>query len=103
MLVGTAKECTSVGQAGSDHSDLVETVVNELLAAVTAKEGIAFEAGSMTRLAAYTDVVADFPCGVKEFEWRNQYFYDLGDSACPTHNALLRECKEKGFLGFDLP
>ena len=103
MLVGTAKGCKSVGQAGSEYSGLVEQVVNELVAAVTDKEGIAFEPGTMARLAAYTDVVADFPCGVKEFEWRNQYFYDLGDSACPTHNALLRECQEKGFLGFDLP
>lgn len=103
MLVGTAKECNSVGQAGADYSDLVEQVVSELVAAVSAKEGITFEAGTMARLAAYTDVVADFPCGVKEFEWRNQYFYNLGDAACPTHNQLLRDCKEKGFLEFDLP
>lgn len=103
MLVGTAKECKSVGEAGAEHSDVVEAVVNELLAAVSAKEGIEFAPGAMDRLAAYTEVVADFPCGVKEFEWRNEYFYNLGDEACPTHNALLRECKEKGFLGFDLP
>ena len=103
MLVGTAKECATVGQAGAEHKDLVEKVVAELVAAVSAKEGIAFQAGTMARLAAYTDVVADFPCGVKEFEWRNQYFYNLGDAACPTHNQLLRDCKEKGFLGFDLP
>jgi len=103
MLVGTAKECNSVGQAGSDCKELVETVVNELVAAVSAKEGITFPEGTMARLAAYTDVVADFPCGVKEFEWRNEYFYKLGDNACPTHNTLLRECKEKGFISFDLP
>ena len=103
MLVGTAKECKSLGEAGQKHGELVEQVVNELVAAVSAKEGIQFDSGTMARLAAYTDVVADFPCGVKEFEWRNQYFYDLGDSACPTHNALLRECQEKGLLGFDLP
>jgi hypothetical protein len=103
MLVGTAKECSSVGQAGSDHTELVESVVNELVAAVSAKEGITFKEGTMSRLAAYTDVVADFPCGVKEFEWRNEYFYKLGDDACPTHNSLLRECKEKGLIGFDLP
>mmetsp|Transcript_9512 Transcript_9512/g.14261 ORF Transcript_9512/g.14261 Transcript_9512/m.14261 type:complete len:325 (+) Transcript_9512:108-1082(+) len=103
MLVGTAKECKSVGQAGADHTELVETVVNELVAAVSEKEGIKFSEGSMARLAAYTDVVADFPCAVKEFEWRNEYFYKLGDEACPTHNGLLRECKEKGLLGFELP
>lgn len=103
MLVGTAKECKSVGQAGADYAELVETVVNELVAAVSAKEGITFPPGTMQRLAAYTDVVTDFPCAVKEFEWRNQYFYNLGDDACPTHNGLLRECAEKGFLGFSLP
>ena len=103
MLVGTAKECASVGQAGKDHADVVEAVVSELLAAVSAKEEIEFPDVAMARLSAYTDVVADFACGVKEFEWRNEYFYKLGDEACPTHNALLRECKEKVFLGFDLP
>jgi hypothetical protein len=103
MLVGAAKECKSVGQAGAEHGELVETIVNELVAAVSAKEGISFPEGAMARLAAYTDVVADFPCGVKEFEWRNKYFYDLGDEAAPTHNALLKECAEKGLLSFELP
>jgi len=103
MLVGTARDCASVGQAGADHKDLVEDIISELVAAVSAKEGITFAEGSIERLAAYTDVVADFPCGVKEFEWRNQYFYDLGDEACPKHNALLKECASAGKLGFELP
>lgn len=103
MLVGAAKECSSVGEAGSKYGELVEQVVNELIAAVSKKEGIVFKAGAMERLAAYTDVVADFPAAVKEFEWRNQYFYNLGDEMCPTHNGLLRECMEKGFLSFELP
>ena len=102
MLVGTAKGSKSVGEAGSQHKDVVEQVINELIAAVSAKEGITFQPGAIERLAAYTDVVADFPCGVKEFEWRNRYFYLLGDEACPTHNSLLRECKEMGLLGFEL-
>lgn len=103
MLVGTAKECKSVGEAGSQHKQLVEDVIKELVAAVSVKEGITFESGTIERLAAYTDVVADFPCAVKEFEWRNQYFYDLGDEACPIHNGLLKECATKGFLSFELP
>mmetsp|Transcript_35980 Transcript_35980/g.102451 ORF Transcript_35980/g.102451 Transcript_35980/m.102451 type:complete len:327 (+) Transcript_35980:87-1067(+) len=103
MLVGAAKGCKSVGEAGSEHGDLVEKIVNELIAAVSEKEGISFPAGTMARLAAYTDVVADFPCGVKEFEWRNKYFYDLGDEKVPTHNALLKECAAGGLLSFELP
>lgn len=102
MLVGVAKGCKSVGEAGSDHKDLVEQVIKELVKAVSAKEGIKFQDGYVERLAAYTTVVADFPCGVKEFEWRNQYFYKLGDEACPTHNKLLRECKENGKISFEL-
>ena len=69
MLVGTAKDCASVGQAGTEHKQLVEDVISELVAAVSAKENITFQSGTIERLAAYTDVVADFPCGVKEFEW----------------------------------
>lgn len=103
MLVGAAKECSSVGQAGGEHGDLVEQVINELVNAVTAKEGVTFPDGTVERLKAYTDVVASFPCAVKEFEWRNKYFYDLGDDACPVHNGLLRECAEKGLLSFELP
>lgn len=103
MLVGTAKECKSVGQAGSAHSQLVQDVIVELSSAVATKEGIIFPPGTIERLAAYTDVVSDFPCGVKEFEWRNKYFYDLGDAACPIHNGLLRECAARGKLGFELP
>jgi hypothetical protein len=103
MLVGTVKECTSVGQAGAEHKELVEQVINELVAAVSAREGITFPDGTIPRLAAYTDVVATFPCGVKEFEWRNKYFYDLGDEACPVHNSLLRECAERNFISFELP
>lgn len=102
MLVGVAKGCKSVGEAGSDHKEIVENVINELVKAVSAKEGITFKDGYVERLAAYTTVVADFPCGVKEFEWRNQYFYKLGDEACPIHNGLLRECKESGKISFEL-
>ena len=103
MLVGTAKDCTSVGQAGTEHRQLVRDVISELTTAVAIKEKITFATGTIERLEAYTDVVAGFPCGVKEFEWRNKYFYDLGDSACPIHNGLLRECAERNKLGFDLP
>lgn len=96
MLVGAANDCATVGDAGKDHGETVERIVTELVAAVSAREGIVFPVGTMDRLKSYTDVVADFPCGVKEFEWRNQYFWDLGDDAVPIHNGLLRECAEKG-------
>jgi len=102
MLVGAAKGCKSVGQAGSEYSDLVEELINELTAAVSKKEGITFPEGTVSRLNAYTDVVSDFPAAVKEFEWRNKYFFGLGDDIVPIHNGLLRECQKGGLLGFIL-
>ena len=103
MLVGTAKGCASVGQAGAEHGDLVRQVITELVSAVSQAEGLEFPPGTIDRLEAYTEVVRNFPCGVKEFPWRNQYFYKLGDASCPVHNDLLRECQEQGLLGFELP
>ena len=104
MLVGTAKDCSSVGQAGTDYATLVEQVVQELVTAVSRVEQLSFSPGTMDRLRAYTDVVTNFPCAVKEFEWRNQYFYQLENGqACPIHNGLLQECAQQGKLGFDLP
>lgn len=102
MLVGAAKGCKSVGQAGSEHSNLVEELVNELAAVVEKREGIKFPEGTVPRLNAYTDVVSDFPAAVKEFEWRNKYFYDLGEEEVPIHNTLLLECEEAGLLDFSL-
>ena len=68
MLVGTAKDCASVGQAGSEHHQLVRDLILELTSAVIAREGITFAPGTIGRLEANTNVVAGFPCGVKEFE-----------------------------------
>ena len=108
MLVGTAKGCKSVGQAGSEHNGLVTEVITELMKAIEQHENVTFSEGIVPRLAAYTDVVTDFPCAVKEFQWRNQYFYNLKESdgttaACPIHNQLLQECQTKGYLSFDIP
>lgn len=108
MLVGTAKGCKSVGHAGNEYNELVTQVIVELMNAIEQKENLIFPDGTIPRLAAYTDVVADFPCAVKEFPWRNQYFYNLKNddgatASCPIHNELLQECQGKGYLSFDLP
>jgi hypothetical protein len=104
MLVGTAKECKTVGQASMEYGDLVSDVIDELMKGIQRKEtNLQFPPGTKERLAAYTDVVADFPCGVKEFTWRNQYFYNFGNDICPIHNQLLHYCQSKGYLSFELP
>uniref|UniRef100_A0A7S1TQA1 Uncharacterized protein n=1 Tax=Phaeomonas parva TaxID=124430 RepID=A0A7S1TQA1_9STRA len=115
MLVGAAHDCASVGDAQKEHGEELAALIAELAAAVTARYGIEFEAGVVERLFAYTDVVANFPCGVKEFEWRNGFFWALsreavkaagGDEAadvCPIHTKLLRGLEAEGKIGFDLP
>ena len=57
MLVGTAKDCSSVGQAGAEHTKLVQDVISELVSAVSAKEGITFKPGSIERLAGKSALV----------------------------------------------
>jgi hypothetical protein len=46
MLVGVAKGCNSVGDASSNHGELINEVINELVAAVRQKEGISFPSGT---------------------------------------------------------
>ena len=51
------------------------------------------------RLCAYARSVAHFPTAVKEFEWRNGYFYDITKEAvqsgtrdpCAFHSELLEK------------
>ena len=60
MLVGTAKDCASVGEAQEKHGDVVKSLVGELAESV---DGVTFDGGVMDRLAAYTDVVSDSSAG----------------------------------------
>lgn len=115
MLMGAAKGCETVGEVKERFSEDMDALVSEMTAAVEARYGITFEAGVSERLAAYTDVVATFPCAVKEFEWRNGFFWaisrqlvkdaagDEAKDALPLHTSLLRSCADQGLLGFDLP
>ncbi|KAI8529341.1 hypothetical protein RHMOL_Rhmol12G0217700 [Rhododendron molle] len=71
------------------------------LAAAAAEKGIAFENGMEDRLYAYSRAVAHFPTVVKEFKWRNGWFYSLSEKAiaegnpdpCPLHTAWPKELK----------
>lgn len=100
MLVG-AKHKVTVGQVESNHSEEVSALIEELAAAGSQALGVQLEPGVVERLNAYARSVAHFPTAVKEFEWRNGYFYGLTQKAqgegradpCPMHTALLREVK----------
>jgi hypothetical protein len=100
MLVG-AKHKVTVGEVESAHTREVSDLINELAAAGSAALGVQLEPGVVERLKAYARSVSHFPTAVKEFEWRNGYFYGLTQQAvaegradpCPLHTALLRDVK----------
>lgn len=74
-------------------------LIRELSAAGESELGIHLDSGVVERLCAYSRSVADFPTAVKEFPWRNGFFYDISQQAqqegqadpCPTHTAWLKE------------
>jgi hypothetical protein len=61
--------------------------------------GVQLDAGVVERLNAYSRSVAHFPTAVKEFQWRNGWFYAISQKAAaaglpdpmPMHTALLKE------------
>ncbi|KAG6575639.1 hypothetical protein SDJN03_26278, partial [Cucurbita argyrosperma subsp. sororia] len=73
----------------------------ELASAAAAERQLVFEEGIEERLCAYSRAVAHFPTAVKEFKWRNGWFYSLSEKAiaagkpdpCPLHTAWLAELK----------
>ena len=100
----------SVGRlgTGSDADELAFRELSSLLgtrvAAAAAGEaalGVKLAPGAFERLAAYGRVVAHFPTAVKEFEWRNGWFYKLTCDAVkagredpmPLHTQALYDLK----------
>jgi len=98
MLVG-AKHGGTVGDVEAKHTADVTALINELAAAGAAELNVTLDDGVVDRLNAYARTVAHFPTAVKEFEWRNGWFYAISERAlqagkddpCPMHTAWLKE------------
>eukprot|EP00217_Crustomastix_stigmatica_P016846 CAMPEP_0183789298 /NCGR_PEP_ID=MMETSP0803_2-20130417/337_1 /TAXON_ID=195967 /ORGANISM="Crustomastix stigmata, Strain CCMP3273" /LENGTH=294 /DNA_ID=CAMNT_0026033465 /DNA_START=50 /DNA_END=934 /DNA_ORIENTATION=+ len=95
MLVGARNGGCTVGEVESEHKEEVCQLISELAAGTAAAEGVEFGAQLEERLCAYGRSVAHFPTAVKEFEWRNGYFYGItkaaGTDPFPTHTKGLVE------------
>ena len=97
MLVGAQHPGATVGDVESQHTADVSHLITELGQAVARAEGVSFADQLPERLCAYARSVAHFPTAVKEFQWRNGYFYGLTkaakdnffDDPCPSHTAGL--------------
>eukprot|EP00457_Paulinella_chromatophora_P007532 gb/GEZN01007555.1/.p1 GENE.gb/GEZN01007555.1/~~gb/GEZN01007555.1/.p1 ORF type:complete len:469 (+),score=69.52 gb/GEZN01007555.1/:165-1409(+) len=101
MLVGAQHPGATVGDVATKHKEEVVSLIQELLSGTSFLTGTDFAPGAMERLLAYAGSVAHFPTAVKEFEWRNGYFYGLSQAALaeskpdpfPTHTKLLQAIK----------
>lgn len=100
MLVGAKHGGVTVGAVEAEHAAEVEALITELGAAGAAALGVALDAATLpARLRAYARAVAHFPTAVKEFPWRNGWFWEASQKAAaegrpdptPLHSALLRE------------
>ncbi|XP_022991364.1 uncharacterized protein LOC111488021 isoform X2 [Cucurbita maxima] len=101
MLVGARHPGATVGAVEKDYRSEVSSLIAELASAAAAERQLVFEEGIEERLCAYSRAVAHFPTAVKEFKWRNGWFYSLSEKAiaagkpdpCPLHTAWLGELK----------
>lgn len=99
MLVGARNGGCTVGDVESKYTADVAKLISELGAAGSSALGLTLDSGLEERLCAYARSVAHFPTAVKEFQWRNGWFYGLSKAAeekgrvdpCPTHTEWLKE------------
>jgi ketopantoate reductase len=81
MLVGALNGGVTVGGVEREHKAEVVELIDEMCAAVQAAKGVRFGPNCPGRLCAYARSVAHFPTAVKEFDWRNGFFWDLSEEA----------------------
>lgn len=99
MLVGARHPGATVGAVEKEFRSEVSSLISELASAAAAEKSITFEDAMEDRLCAYSRAVSHFPTAVKEFKWRNGWFYSLSKKAiaagkpdpCPLHTAWLKE------------
>ena len=97
MMCGALNGGCTVGDVEASHAAQLRPLVDELVAAGEAELGVKLAPGAYDRLAAYGRSVAHFPTAVKEFEWRNGWFYQISAKAAkagkpdplPLHTAGL--------------
>ncbi|KAI5392303.1 uncharacterized protein LOC127107209 [Lathyrus oleraceus] len=101
MLVGARHGGVSVGIVENEFRSELCSLIAELASAAASEKGLTFEEAIEERLCAYSRAVAHFPTAVKEFKWRNGWFYSLSEKAtaqgkqdpCPLHTQWLKELK----------
>ena len=101
MLVGASHGGCTVGEVESTYTKEFEALASEMMTAGAAALGVDVADGYLDRLKAYARAVSHFPTAVKEFEWRNGWFYKLTCDAVkagredpmPLHTQALYDLK----------
>ncbi|KHN38064.1 hypothetical protein glysoja_007106 [Glycine soja] len=101
MLVGARHGGVSVGVVDKEFRTELSNLITELASTASSEKGLTFEEAMEERLCAYSRAVAHFPTAVKEFKWRNGWFYSLSEKAtaqgkpdpCPLHSQWLKELR----------
>lgn len=101
MLVGARHSGATVGTVEKEYRSEVSSLISELASAAAAEKKLEFDGAMEERLCAYSRAVAHFPTAVKEFKWRNGWFYSLSEKAiaegqpdpCPLHTAWLKQLR----------
>jgi len=108
MLVGSVHGNIPVGDVEKFHKKEVEEMIEELTMFVRFTTGCALLNGTVNRCCAYARAVADFPTALKEFEWRNGWFYEYSlrarekgiPSQTPMHDDYLEDGKARGLISW---
>lgn len=75
MLIGQVHGGITVGEVVKKHQSEVEEMVIELAGMIRGTIAVSFKPELPERLCSYSERVEFFPTAVKEFKWRNGWFY----------------------------
>ena len=89
----------TVGEVEEKHKDEVVDIILELASFCRFTLAVSLKVDLEERLCEYARRVEFFPTALKEFEWRNGWFYAITEAAvkdgkadpCPLHTAGLVE------------
>lgn len=105
-LIGAVHGNISMGEVSKMHQNEVTELAVELATMVRYTLTVSMLPDIEKRLIAYGDKVRDFPTALKEFEWRNGFFYEYSQLAInngfpdptPMHTGYLEDGKQMGLL-----
>mmetsp|Transcript_44428 Transcript_44428/g.172600 ORF Transcript_44428/g.172600 Transcript_44428/m.172600 type:complete len:337 (-) Transcript_44428:244-1254(-) len=105
-LIGSVHGNITMGDVAKRHKKEVKEMVNEMRHMCRASLAVVLFPKLEERLLQYASKVDFFPTAIKEFKWRNGYFYNFSliarengfDDPTPMHTAYLLEGKEMGLI-----